>query len=297
MTKLSKLIGSAALGLALLSPALALAQTSTTGILNVYVQVLNNQQYSNPYSPGNFTVAVSGQSPSITNFPGSLQGTLVTLSPGSYAVTIVNTQYGYTPTYSVGCNNTISAGGTLTCVVTMTAGSVYTYPTPYPYPYPYTQPALTCHSDTPVVALGQTARFTAMGGVGGTYNWTTGSQNYPNIGPVLTTTFQGSGSQSVTVTNASQTATCAVTVTTSYYPQPVNTPSTIYPGTPAYNTYPYQYPYQTPPTYSAYAYPRFPNTGIEPATSAQIAFALVLLMGAAIAAYPYVRKTFTLAVR
>ncbi len=290
MSKLSNFVGSAALGLALLTPALVFAQTSTTGVLNVYVQVLNNQQYSIPYSSGNFIVAVSGQNPSITNFPGSLQGTLVTLSPGSYSVTIINTQYGYTPTYSVGCNNTIAAGGTQTCVVTMTAASIYNYPSPYPYSY--TPPALTCRTDTPIVALGQTARFTAVGGVGGTYNWTTPHQNYPNIGPVLTTTFQGSGSQAVTVTNASQTATCAVTVTTSYYPQPVITPSTIYPVTPSYT-----YPYQTPPTYSTYTYPRFPNTGIEPATSAQIAFAFVLLMGAAIAAYPYVRKTLTLTVR
>ena len=106
---------------------------------------------------------------------------------------------------------------------------------------------------------------------------------------MLTTTLDGSGVQSVTVTNATQTATCNVTVSASFYPQPIV--STI---NPTYTTYP-TYPAQ--PVYTAYAYPRFPNTGLEPATSAQLAFALVLLMGAAIAAYPYARKAFALAVR
>jgi hypothetical protein len=63
--------------------------------------------------------------------------------------------------------------------------------------------------------------------------------------------------------------------------------------------YPYQqtvYPYQQP-IVTSYVNPRFPNTGFEPINAAQMAFALVLLMGAAIAAYPYARKALTLAVR
>lgn len=287
MSKLSKLIGSTALGLALLAPALVSAQTSTTGLLSVYLQVTN--QSGLVYSPANFTVSVAGNNVSPSVFVGSQSATLVSLNPGSFVVTVQNT-HGYTASYSAGCNNSISAGQSHSCIITMTLGGGYTYPMPHPYPYPYTQPAFTCRTDTPAVSLGQSARFTAVGGVGGTYNWTTGSQNYPNVGPVLTTTFQNSGSQTVTVTNGAQSAICTILISTSYFPQPTNLTTPVYTGSPAY-------PYQAQPLLTSQVYPRFPNTGLAPATSAQIAFALVLLMGAAIAAYPYARKTLTIAVR
>ena len=275
MSILSKLAGSAVLGLALLVPALALAQTSTTGLLNVYVQVIN--QTNSSYGPGNFTVAVSGQNPNPATFQGSIQGTLVTINPGTYSVTLTNTS-GFNTSYSVGCDSTMLSGGTQTCVITVNAGS-YNYFSSYVYPYTYQALPLTCRTDTPVVAVGQSARFTAVGGVGGTYNWRTPYNNFPNSGPVLTTTLEGSGVQSVTVTNASQVATCNVTVSSSYYPQPTN-------------TFYQEAPYQT----QSY-YPRFPNTGFAPSNGAEAAFAVVLLMGAAIAVYPYARKAFALAVR
>ncbi|KKT90711.1 MAG: hypothetical protein UW93_C0024G0009 [Parcubacteria group bacterium GW2011_GWC1_45_13] len=275
MSILSKLAGSAVLGLALLVPALALAQTSTTGLLNVYVQVIN--QTNSSYGPGNFTVAVSGQNPNPATFQGSIQGTLVTINPGTYSVTLTNTS-GFNTSYSVGCDSTMLSGGTQTCVITVNAGS-YNYFSSYVYPYTYQALPLTCRTDTPVVAVGQSARFTAVGGVGGTYNWRTPYNNFPNSGPVLTTTLDGSGVQSVTVTNASQVATCNVTVSSSYYPQPTN-------------TFYQEAPYQT----QSY-YPRFPNTGFAPSNGAEAAFAVVLLMGAAIAVYPYARKAFALAVR
>jgi len=291
MSTFSKLLGSAVLGLAFFVPALALAQTSTTGLLNVYVQVIN--QTNSSYGPGNFTVAVSGQNPNPATFQGSIQGTLVTINPGTYSVTLTNNS-GFNTSYSVGCDSTMLTGGTQTCVITVNAGS-YNYFPSYIYPYTRQVSPLTCRTDTPVVAVGQSARFTAVGGVGGTYNWKTPYNNFPNSGPVLTTTLDGSGVQSVTVTNASQVATCNVTVSSSYYPQPTNTiyPSYSYPVAPTYNqTYPYQAPYQT----QSY-YPRFPNTGFAPSNGAEAAFAVVLLMGAAIAAYPYARKAFALAVR
>jgi len=289
MSTISKLAGSAALGLALLAPAIGMAQTSTTGLLNVYVQVIN--QTNTSYGPGSFTVAVSGQNPNPPTFQGSLQGTLVTINPGAYSVTLTNT-VGFTASYSVGCDNTIAAGGTQTCVITVNPG-VYNYPS-YIYPYTSQTPQLSCRTDTPVVAVGQPARFTAVGGAGGTYNWRTPYNNFPNSGPVLTTTLEGSGVQSVTVTNASQVATCNVTVSSSYYPQPV---STVAPTYPPYNTYPAYSAQSAQPSLSAYAYPRFPNTGLEPVQSAQLAFAFVLLLGAAIAAYPYARKSFAVAIR
>src|SRR3989338_5112521 len=282
----------AAVVLGVFIPVFAFAQTSTTGLLNVYVQVIN--QTNSSYGPGNFTVAVSGQNPNPVNFQGSLHGTLVTINPGAYSVTLTNNS-GFTANYSVGCDSTIAAGGTQTCVITVNPGAYNYNPSSYIYPYTYQTPPLTCRTDTPTVAVGQQARFTAVGGMGGTYNWRTPSNNFPNSGPVLTTALEGSGVQSVTVTNASQTATCNVTVSSSYYPQPVSTVYPTYQQTyPNYNTYPV---YQAQPTYTAYAYPRLPNTGLQPVQSAQIAFALVLLLGAAIAAYPYARKSFAIAVR
>ncbi len=287
MSTLSKIVRSAALSAALLLPSMALAQTPTTGLLNVYVQVINQTGYST--SPGAFNVAVSGVNPSISTFPGSIQGTLVTISPGAYSVTLTN-QGSFATNYSVGCNSTMLTNGTQTCVITVNIGA-YNYGPSYVYPYGNQVPPLSCRTETPNVSVGQPARFTAVGGAGGTYNWRTPTHNYPNVGPVLTAVLEGSGSQSVTVTNATQTATCAVSVSLGFFPQP--TPTPLY--NTAVNTYPYYGASQ--PTYSASVYPRFPNTGLAPATSAQLAFALVLLMGAAIAAYPYARKALTLTVR
>lgn len=275
-----------------LIPVFAFAQ-SPAGLLNVYVQVIN--QTNTSYGPGNFTVAVSGQNPNPVTFQGSVQGTLVSIEPGAYSVTLTNNAL-FAANYSVGCDSTMLAGGTQTCVITVNAGS-YNYSRSYVYPYTYQTPPLTCRTDTPVVSVGQPARFTATGGVGGTYNWKTPYNNFPNSGPVLTTVLDGSGVQSVTVTNAAQTATCNVTVSSNYFQQPiVSTVAPTYPTYPAYNRYPV---YTAQPTYTAtaYPYPRLPNTGLEPIESAQLAFALVLLLGAAIAVYPYVRKSFAIAVR
>src|SRR3989344_4783430 len=197
-------------------PIFALAQSPTTGLLNVYVQVIN--QTNSSYGPGNFTVAVSGQSPNPSTFQGSIQGTLVTINPGAYSVTLTNSS-GYSTNYSVGCDSTMLAGGTQTCVITVNPGS-YNYFPSYMYPYVRQTPPLTCRTDTPTVAVGQPARFTAVGGAGGTYDWRTPYNNFPNVGPVLTTALEGSGVQSVTVTNASQTATCNITVSSGYFQQP-----------------------------------------------------------------------------
>lgn len=278
----SKLIAASLFAAAALLPSVAFAQTATTGLLNVYVQVLNQSGFT--YTPGNFTVSVSGNSPSPSSFGGSQSGTLVSIGTGSYSVTVPNT-LNYTPTYSVGCNGTIGSGSTQTCVITLSPNFNNYYNNPTVAPYIPLQP-LTCRTDTPVVGLGQTARFTALGGVGGTYNWMTANQNYPNIGPSLNTSFMSSGTHTVSVTNASQTAVCTVSVTTSYVPQ--NTTSFYQ------NQYYSNYPQ---PTLTLQAYPRFPNTGVEPLTSAQFAFALVALIGAAIMSYPYARKALALALR
>jgi hypothetical protein len=299
-------------------PLMSVAQTATTGTLNVYMLVNNTTGHN--YVPANFTISVTGNNPSVTSFQGSPSGTTVLLNAGSYSVSAAG-QHGYTPSYSAGCNNAVAGGQTQTCVVTMsyTGGSVV--PTTTVYPYPYVRQPLTCRTETPTVALGQTARFVAVGGVGGTYNWHASGRNFPNIGSVLTTTFDGSGMQTVIVTNAAETATCPITVTTSYYPQPV---STTYPTTPSYPSYYPSYPasgttyppygqvtHPTHPTYpTTYAYaptpnpkvtsrvvPYWPNTGVEPLSPMQVTYAAILLMVVSLVTYPYVRKTFALAVR
>ncbi|OGC86196.1 hypothetical protein A3D70_00540 [Candidatus Adlerbacteria bacterium RIFCSPHIGHO2_02_FULL_54_18] len=278
---MKKVLISIAVGLGFLVPAVVLAQSPTTGLLNVYVQVINPTGVA--YSPSNFTVAVSGNSPSLTSFQGSQSGTLVSINPGSYAVTVIN-QYGFNPSYSVGCDNTVSAGQTQLCVITMSGGT-FNPPTTL-FPWTAAPPPLSCYNETPTVSLGQSARFSVQGGSGFTYNWSTATQNFPNIGPVLTTTFSVSGMQTVTVTNANQTAVCTVTVLPTYAPY---APLPAAPGTTLYQQY--------PQNYSAYVAPRMPNTGSEPSNGTEVAFAVVLVLGAAFMTYPYVKKALAVVVR
>src|SRR3989338_10336115 len=125
-------------------PIFALAQSPTTGLLNVYVQVIN--QTNSSYGPGNFTVAVSGQNPNPATFQGSIKGTMVTINPGVYSVTLTNNS-GFNTSYSVGCDNTMLSGGTQTCVITVNAG-FYNYNRSYVYPYTRQVSPLTCRTDT-----------------------------------------------------------------------------------------------------------------------------------------------------
>lgn len=289
LTSMFKTIGlsiGVAMCAATLMPSLAAAQTSGNGLLSVYVQVANPSN-ATMRNPGDFNVLVAGQSPSPSTFWGSQTGTQVSLGVGTYSVAISGNQWGYTPSYSQGCTGTIASGQTALCIVTMSA-QYNNYAYPLPYPYPYTTPSLKCSPSTQTAGLGQSVSFTAVGGVGGTYNWMIPGRNYPNVGPVLTVSFDSTGSQLVTVTNASQTATCVVNINNSYYPV-YPTTSTIYPINTVYPITPILYP-----TYTQ-VYPQLPNTGVEPLSLAQMALALALLAGAALLAVPYVRKAFAIA--
>jgi hypothetical protein len=280
-----------------LVPSLVAAQSTGNGLLSVYVQVINSDgNYTR--SPGDFTVLVAGNAPSPSTFNGSQSGVQVSLAPGNYSVAVSGNQYSYIPSYSTGCTGNIGAGQTALCVITMGAQSAgYQYPTVYPYPFSY--PPFTCVTQASTVGLRQNVSFEARGGVGGTYNWQVPGRSYPNAGPVLTVSFDNTGTQLVTVTNATQTATCSITVNNTYYPQPTYPtyptttyptglyPNTIYPTT--YQNYPVTATYQT--------YPRLPNTGVEPLTAAQVALALTLLAGVAIMSAPYVRKAFIVVTR
>lgn len=298
MSKVIGLLAGLGLGIAVVAPSFVGAQSSGAGLLSVYVQVANpsstSYQYVTPRNAGDFSIIVAGQSVSPSSFFGSLTGTQVSLGNGAYSVAVTGDMHGYTPTYSQGCNGTIAAGQTALCIITMSPQYNY-YQTVYPYQYPYNyQPSLSCAPQHQTVGLNQSVRFEAVGGIGGTYNWKTPFDNYPNVGRVLTTSFNSSGSHLVTVTNGAQSATCEVTVSTTYYPTPISTP--YYPGYTYPNTiYPYGYGcitncgYTTPTVTSSY-YPRLPNTGVEPLTVAQLALALTLLAGVALLTKRHVGK-------
>ncbi len=281
-----------------------------TGTLLVYVQSLNgtgssyyygnygngNYGNGNSYSSSNFTVQVSGQNASPSSFVGSQSGTLVSITGGSsYSVTVPQA-FGYTPSYSVGCNGTIAANQQATCVVTMSAGSTYSsYPQPYPYPYTYS--TLSCNPSYQTVSAGQVATFTATGGNSGVYNWMTADRSYQGIGPVLNTSLESSGTQTVTVSDGYQTATCTVMVV-------VNGVIT-YPGSQTYIPPAAQYAYSGSQAYGSsavsavqYTYvPNVPNTGFAPISASSITFALVVLMGLCVFSFPYVRKAFAIVLR
>jgi hypothetical protein len=84
-----------------------------------------------------------------------------------------------------------------------------------------------------------------------------------------------------------QTQACYITLN-STYAYPYNTyPYNNYP----YNYYPYNYTqYQQPVTVVSKYVTSLPNTGYAPVSSSAIAFMLALILTAAVATYPYVRK-------
>lgn len=292
------LAGVAMLGM--LAPALASAQyfnnycngvyanyngTCAPGVLEVYVQVLN-QYNTTTRNPADFSVTVYGNNPSPASFPGSLSGTSVSVG-GTYNVVALPFN-GYTPSYSQGCTGTLANNEHASCIITESATNYYnSYPIPYSY-YGYQQIPLTCQPSYQTVGLLQTITFNAQGGDYSQYNWQTPQRSYLNVGPTLSITFPQTGTQTVTVQNGTQTATCTVNVTPGVpgvtYPTYTPPSSTIYPSTPA-NIY-------VTPTYI----PSLPNTGFEPLSSSNggmaLALAAAMLIASSLALLPYVRKAF-----
>ncbi|MDE2213249.1 MAG: hypothetical protein KGJ34_01825 [Patescibacteria group bacterium] len=222
----------------------------------------------NSYTPSNFSISVSGSSPSPAVFQGSSSGTAVTLGPGSYAVTASNVA-GYSVSESGACSGNMQTGESLSCTVTY-AGSGYGSP--------YTSVPLSCSAASSEVGLGQEATFYAQGGIG-TYTWATSQQTYQDIGPTLNTVFLSSGTQTAVVSSGGETASCSTTVTPGYVAPNIPPPPS--------GTY---YPPVSPS--SVYVAPGLPNTGYAPQSGAGIAFALIAILAASIFAYPYVRKAF-----
>ena len=84
--------------------------------LIVIKNVVNDEAGTSAAS--NFTMSVTGSSPSPASFPGAgAPGTQVLLNPGSYGVSETGPA-GYTGSFSPDCNGSISLGETKTCTVT-----------------------------------------------------------------------------------------------------------------------------------------------------------------------------------
>ncbi len=66
---------------------------------------------------GDFSITVTGGSPSPASFPGSAAGTLVSLSPGAFSVSESGPN-GYTESQTVDCSGNIALGQNLVCTIT-----------------------------------------------------------------------------------------------------------------------------------------------------------------------------------
>ena len=263
------------------------------GGLVVYVFIPGQQNVYGPtVVPADFTVSVSGNAPTPSTFRGSNPGTPVLLAPGAYNVTLSGDLHNHTPTYSQGCSGTISSGQNALCTITVSPTNRF-YSQPVPYPYSYNRTPITCSPTYQTVTAGQTARFEAFGGLG-SYTWTTAERTYLNVGPVLSVALQHTGTQTVIVQSSTGNASCTVNVVSGsgaiVYPSTTqNVPLITY-------TYPTMQAgpsisYNAGTSYTATYVPTLPNTGFGPVSPAAVAFAVVGLVGFALVAAPYVRKT------
>jgi YVTN family beta-propeller protein len=83
--------------------------------LDVITNVMNNN--AGTKKPSDFTITVTGNSPSPSSFSGSSTGTSVTLRSGSYKVT-EDSIPGYTASYSSGCSGVAKGGIPIKCTIT-----------------------------------------------------------------------------------------------------------------------------------------------------------------------------------
>jgi Prealbumin-like fold domain len=113
----------------------------STTFLNVITKVDNTN--GGTKKPSDFTITVSGNSPSPKSSPGSSSGTLVRLRSGTYDVTENNIQ-DYITTYSSGCSGTASGGVPIKCTITNRYPGT---PAPSP-PSPPTEPSISITADS-----------------------------------------------------------------------------------------------------------------------------------------------------
>lgn len=260
--------------------------TCTPGVLHVFLTV-NNPYQGTTKQPSDFVVTVTAQGSAPVTFPGSQSGTNLSVL-GFYTVS-AQSLAGYTPSYSVGCSDSIINGKEATCLITESPSAQF-YTSPVPYPYPYSAPVLQCAPATQTVGLGQSATFSVQGNAGGPFTWATSDRTYQAvIGPTFTTTFANTGTQLITVTNNTQTAVCAVDVVAGAVPAGYAASAYVPPAA----TYPATYPVAPSADVSVTNYPApgLPNTGFAPISPTQVAVLLSILTALGFALAPYVRKT------
>jgi len=151
----------------------------------------------------------------------------------------------------------------------------------YPYSPAHYDDDVVCFPDTQTIEEGERAYFIAYGG-DGDYDWKADGHTYNNRDSDFSYRFEDEGTETVTVKSDGESDTCRVRVVDErdydYYP-------------PHYPTYP-TYPTYTPPVnvVTTYVPKGLPNTGFPPVSSASLAFAAVLLLGAGVVLTPYAKK-------
>ncbi len=244
-----------------------LCSNGTYNCYNSYTNCYGNYNYSDyntynncgnyNYSPSSFTISVSGNGASPASFQGSSSGTAVALQSGYYSIN-PNYQSGWTYTTSGNCSGTMNGGQSYSCTVIYNPTGTYLS----------AGGQLACSPAYQTVALGSAVTFTASGG-NGIYAWTGNNQNYTNTGATFILQAAAPGPQTVEVSSNGQSAACTANVLGS------GLVSSSGNG-------------QPPGSY--YIGPQLPNTGYEPHTPLQFALAALILLGAAIISYPYVRN-------
>jgi Prealbumin-like fold domain len=101
----------------------------STTFLSVIAKVDNTN--GGTKKPSDFTITVSGNSPSPKSFSGSSSGTSVTLQPGRYSVSGSSIS-GYSTTYSSACSGTASGGVPIKCTISNQYHGKPAPPTPTP---------------------------------------------------------------------------------------------------------------------------------------------------------------------
>lgn len=135
---------------------------------------------------------------------------------------------------------------------------------------------LSCSPAYQTVAIGTPSTFFAAGGTGG-YNWVTADRTFLNVNSTLSVVLQTTGMQTVSVSNGIQTAVCTINVVN------VGAAAMQYSGTAPISLV------------SNYTPALLPNTGYGPLSGVSLAFVIVVLFGAGILFYPYVKKAIVIA--
>jgi hypothetical protein len=152
---------------------------------------------------------------------------------------------------------------------------------------------VSCNSAYPVVSVGNAGRFIAVTNVEGPFQWVADDYSIVDAGPVFVTPFTRVGPAQVDVVYGSLRSTCYVSVVAAPGYGEAFAPTAfpdLGPGPGAYGPGPNV-------TLTSVLYPLLPNTGFAPQTLASLAFAVVLMLGAAIALYPHARKAFAVVTR